>query len=251
MGDWLTRVLLPEAKLFKEIIETIGNIAEEVSIGLNLDGLSVRALDVDQSSLLDVFLPKDMFIEYEVEEAQNVGISVNNLKRVLRHLKKGDNLAIETEGDFVKFTVGAAGVISRTFKFRNLDVPVPEIPELDLSFSVSAKILAQSLIKVVEDIEAIGGSTQVNAMEDSLVFRSVGAGKLEVKFAVGSLALVSLEVTEPAESIYDTAKLVNILGVAKISDIVTLQFASKMPMKAEFAIGPGRVIYLLAPFEVS
>lgn len=251
MGDLLPRAVLPEAKLFKDIIETVGNIAEEVALVLSPEGLTIRALDVDQSSLVDIFMPREMFLDYDVAEALNIGVSVNNVKRVLRHLKKGENLIIELEGDFAKFTIGAGGVVSRMFRFRNLDVSVPEVPELELNFTVTAKILAQSLKKVVEDIETVGGSTQIRATQEEILFKSTGVGKLEVKFTTGSLALVSLEVSEPAEAVYDTTKLINILGVAKVSDIVTLQFATKMPLKAEFSVGPGKVVYLLAPFEVS
>jgi proliferating cell nuclear antigen len=245
----LPKAVLPEAKMFKELVETIGNIADEVALLFTSEGLTIKALDVDQSSLIDIYFPKEMFLEYDIEESVSVGVSINNLKKVLKHLKKGENLAIEPEGEYAKFTIGAGGVVSRMFRFRNLEVPTPEIPELNLSFTATAKVMAQSLKKVIEDIEAIGGSTQFRATPEALVIRSVGAGKLEVKFAQGSLALISLEVSEPAESIYDTSKLVNVLGITKISDVVTLSFASKMPLKAEFSIGPGRVTYLLAPFE--
>jgi proliferating cell nuclear antigen len=245
----LPKAVLPEAKMFKELVETIGNIADEVALLFTSEGLTIKALDVDQSSLIDIYFPKEMFLEYDIEESVSVGVSINNLKKVLKHLKKGENLAIEPEGEYAKFTIGAGGVVSRMFRFRNLEVPAPEIPELNLSFTATAKVMAQSLKKVIEDIEAIGGSTQFRATPEALVIRSVGAGKLEVKFAQGSLALISLEVSEPAESIYDTSKLVNVLGITKISDVVTLSFASKMPLKAEFSIGPGRVTYLLAPFE--
>jgi len=97
----VTRIVLPEAKLFKEVIDAIGNIADEVALLLTLDGLNIKALDVDQSSLIDVSLPKDMFLEYDVGEEVSIGVSINNLKKVLKHLKKGENLAIELEGDFV------------------------------------------------------------------------------------------------------------------------------------------------------
>jgi proliferating cell nuclear antigen len=76
----LTRVVLPEAKVFKEVIDAVGNLADEVSLTLNPDGVVVRAMDIDQSSLLEVNFPRDMFLEYEVEEPQVIGISVSNLK---------------------------------------------------------------------------------------------------------------------------------------------------------------------------
>lgn len=246
----MIRATLPEAKLFKEIIDTIGKIADEVSIVLAPEGLSIKALDVDQTSLIDVYLPREMFLEYEVVEQTNIGVSITNLKKVLRHVKKGENLAIEPEGDFVKFTIGTVGVITSSFKFRNLDVSLPELPELSLNFTVNAKIQAQSLKKIIEDIEAVGGSTQIMATPDAIIFRSIGAGKLEIKLTTGSFALISLDVIEPAESTYDTTKLTTIMSVAKVSDIVTLQYANKMPLKADFNVGLGRVSYLLAPFEV-
>jgi proliferating cell nuclear antigen len=249
MGADLTRVVLPEAKLFKEVVDAISNLADEVSITLNPDGLVVRAMDVDQSSLLEVNFPRDMFLEYDVAEQEVIGVSVSNLKKVLKHLKKGENLAIIPEGDFVKFSIGEGGVSARRFKFRNLDVAAPEIPGLELQFTVSAQIMTQALRKILEDIEEVGGNAEFDAKEDTLVIRAVGVGRVEAKFSKGSLAAISLEVTEPATAVYDAAKLTNVLSVTKISDIVKLEFASKMPLKAEFIVGPGKVVYLLAPYE--
>jgi len=85
--------------------------------------------------------------------------------------------------------------------------------------------------------------------KDALLIRAVGVGRVEAKFSKGSLATISLEIREPATAVYDAAKLTNILSITKISDIVKLEFASKMPLKAEFIVGPGKVVYLLAPYE--
>jgi proliferating cell nuclear antigen len=242
---------LPEAKIFKEIIDAIGNLADEVSITLNPDGMVIVAMDVDQSSLLEVSFPRDMFLEYEVEEPQVIGVSVSNLKKVLKHLKKGENLTIIPEGDYVKFSIGEGSVSARRFRFRNLEVVTPQIPELELQFTVSAQIMTQALKKTLEDIEEVGGSAEFNAKEEALVVRAMGVGRVEVRFARGSLATISLEVREPASAVYDATKLTNILSVTKISDVVKLEFASKMPLKAEFIVGSGKVTYLLAPFETA
>lgn len=245
----LTRVVLRNARLFRELVDTIGNISEEISLVLTPNSLEIKAQDIDQTSLIECSMPRDMFDEYDVEETVAIGVSVNNLKKILSHVKKGENLVVELEGDYVKFTVGMGGV-TRTYKFRNLEVPVPEITGLELKFTVTARLLSQSIKKVIEDIESMGGNTQIKASREALVFRSTGAGKLEVKFTTGSLALIDLEVTEQAESTYDTAKLANILGALKISDMVTLKFADKMPLRAEFSVEQiGRVVYILAPFE--
>lgn len=244
-------IVLPEAKLFKEIIEAVANIAEEVAFSFMPEGFKLVALDVDQSSLLTVNFPREMFLEFEIQEPVKIGVSLNNLKKILKHIKKGENLIIDLVDDYVKFTIGAGAIATRAYKFRNLDVPVPEITGFELNFTATIKIMAQALKKVVEDIESAGGSTELDADQNAFIVRAVGAGKLEAKFTTGSLALLSLEVLEPARSVYDTSKLANILSVTKVSDIVTLQFANKMPLKAEFVVGNGKVEYLLAPFEAS
>ncbi len=247
----MTRAILPEAKVFKEIVEAIGNLADEISLILNPEGMIIRAMDVDQSSLLEASFPKDMFLEYDVGEPQVIGVSVSNLKKVLKHLKKGENLTIAPERDFVKFAIGEGGVSARRFKFRNLEVANPEIPELTLEFTVTAQIMAQALRKVLEDIEDIGGNAEFTAREDMLLVRAQGVGRVEARFAKGSLAIISLEVKEPSSAVYDATKLTNVLSVAKVSDIVKVEFANKMPLRAEFVVGPGRIVYLLAPFETT
>jgi proliferating cell nuclear antigen len=244
------RAVIPEAKLFKEIIEAVGGLSEEVSLNFAPEGLKLSALDLDQTSLLVVNFPSDMFVEYSVEEPVNIGISVNNLKKILKHLKKGENLVVEFDGEYVKFTIGAGSIATRMYKFRNIEVPTQELSGFEMNFTVTAKIMAQALKKVIEDIEASGGSTELSADQNALIVRAVGAGKVEAKFTTGSLALISLEVAEPARSAYDTAKLANLLSITRVSDIVTLQFANKMPLRAEFVVGSGKIEYLLAPLEV-
>ncbi|ADV65037.1 DNA polymerase sliding clamp [Desulfurococcus mucosus] len=244
----MARIVLPEAKIFKEIIGAVGKLADEVALNITREGISIKALDIDQSSYIEIVLPSDMFLEYTVENEEVVGISTSNIKKVLKHLRKGENLTIETSGEYVGFTVGT--VTKRRYRFRNIDVAVPEIPEFNLDFKVTAQLTSSGVKKAIEDVESVGSVIEVDASSDTLVFRAVGSSRAEVRFTQGSPALISLEVREPSKSTYDVVKLATVLGVAEMSDMVTLGFSSKMPLKMEFHIGSGRITYLTAPIEV-
>lgn len=244
----MVRMVLPEAKIFRKIIESVGKLADEVAFTVSNNGVSLKALDADQSSYIEVFLPPDMFLEYTVDSEETLGVSISNIKKVLKHLRKGENLIIESDGEFIEFTV--SGVAKRRFKFRNLEVSVPEIPEFNLEFKVSAQLVSSNVKKALEDIESVGSIIEIDApSNDLMVFRAAGSGKAEVKFAAGSTALLSMDVKEPSKSVYDVVKLSTILGITEVSDVVTLEFASGMPLKMEFKIGNGRITYLTAPIE--
>ncbi|MEM1628568.1 MAG: DNA polymerase sliding clamp [Desulfurococcaceae archaeon] len=242
------RIVLPEAKMFKEIIEATGNIADEVAFKISPEGFTLKALDIDQSSFLEVFFPPDLFLEFNVEKEFIIGVSIANLKRVLKFIKKGDNLVMGLEGDYVRFEIES--IVKRRFGFRNLDVQVPEIPETAFQYNVSAQLMSAAVKKAIEDVKSIGGVVEFDTPSKELfVIRAVGTGKMEAKFAMGSTAVISLEISELSRASYDAGKLSNILDIAKVSDIVKIQFSSKMPLRMEFLVGNGKVAYLLAPFE--
>ncbi|MCY0868644.1 MAG: DNA polymerase sliding clamp [Desulfurococcus sp.] len=244
----MARLVLPEAKVFKEIIGAVGKLADEVALRITGEGVSLKALDIDQSSYIEVLLPSDMFLEYNVSEEEIVGVSTSNLKKVLKNLKKGENLIVESSGDYVSFTVGA--IARRVYRFRNLEVSLPEIPEFNLEFNASAQLTSSSIKKILEDAESVSSVVEIDASSsDMLVFRAKGTGKVEVKLTLGSLALISLDVKKPSKSTYDIAKLSTVLGLTSISDTVLLELSDKAPLKLEFKIGSGRVTYLLAPIE--
>jgi len=245
----MARLVLPEAKVFREIVEAVGKLADEVAIKATPEGAILKALDIDQSSYIEVYLPSDMFLEYSVEGEDVIGVSIGNLKKILKHLRKGENLVIESSGDYVEFTVGTVTV--RRYRFRSLDVALPEVPEFNLEFNVLAQLASSSLRKTLEDVESVGSIVEIEApSSEALFIRSTGTGKVNVKFATGSLALLSLDVKEPSKSTYDVAKLTTVLNISEIADVVDLGFSSGMPLKMEFKVGTGRITYFLAPLEV-
>ncbi|WFO76338.1 DNA polymerase sliding clamp [Desulfurococcaceae archaeon MEX13E-LK6-19] len=243
----MARVVYPEAKSIKSIVDSLAKLVDEVAITINNDGLFLKALDPARVALIEVMLPATSFLEYEVNEETTLGISMANLSKLLTRLKKGDRFELFAEEDYVGVTIHAA--IKRTYRFKNLEVQVPEIPEASLEFTVEAQVLADAIKHAIKDAEAVGDTLEFEAKDDqALYMRGVGGTMAETKLTRDMPALIDLVVKEPAKSAYSIEYLKNVVALTKIAEATIVKFSNDAPIYLEFALaGEGRVKFLLAP----
>ncbi len=245
----MARIVYPEAKYFKEIIDALGKLVDEVAFQLTSDGLRVRALDPARVALIDIELPMTAFLEYDVSEETIAGLSTANLSKMLKRIKKGDRFVLSVEEDRVEVIIESLG--KRIYRFRNLEVPIPEIPEAGLEFNVQAQLLIDVIKQAIKDAEAVGEFLELEAPDNETLFlRGKGASVAETKLVVGMPALVSLDVKEPSKSSYQLEYLKYVVGLTKIAELATLRFSSDAPLELEFSLGEGRIKYLLAPTAI-
>ncbi len=245
----MARISYPEAKYMRTIIEVLGKLIDEVAFRITPDGVYVKAIDAARVALIDIFLPPTAFIEYEVPEEVIAGLSTANLAKLLKKVKKGDKFVMEVDEENVKIIIEST--IRRTYRFRNLEVTVPEIPEAQLEFNVEAHLLVDVIRHAIKDAEAVGDLLEIEAPDQETLFmRGRGASITETKLVKGSPALMELVVKEPSKSIYNLEYLKYIVNLTKIAELAVLRFSSDMPLELEFSLGEGRVKYLLAPAAV-
>lgn len=242
----LAKFVYPEAKYFKEIIDSLSKIIDEVALQLKPQGLEIKALDPARVALININIPNTVFLEYDVPEETVIGISTAFLSKVLKKVKKGDRFVLESAEDFVKVTIESIG--KRFYKFRNLEVPLPEIPEASFEFNVNAQLIVDPFKQAIKDAETVGNILEIEAPDDqTLYLRGRGVTIAETKLAVGMPALISLEVKEPSKSSYQIDYLKYIIGLTKIAEVIVLKFSNKSPLELEFSFGESRLKYLMAP----
>jgi len=242
----MAKLVYPEAKYFKEIIDALGKLVDEVAFQLKPEGLKVVAMDPAKVSLIRIDIPATAFLEYDVEAEQVAGLSTASLSKMLKRIKKGDKFVLRVEEDRVDVVIESIG--RRVYRFRNLEVPIPEIPEAQLEFNVQAQLLVDALKQALKDAETVGEVLEVEAPNsETLYLRGIGAAVAETKLVVGMPALLSLEVKEPSKARYQVEYLKHIVGITKIAELATLRFSTEAPLELEFRFGEARVNYLLAP----
>lgn len=245
----MAKIVYPEAKYIREIITVLGKLVDEVAFQLTPEAVIVKAIDPARVALIDIHLPQTAFLEYDVSEEITAGLSTANLSKLLKKVKKGDKFVMEVTEEQITITVESA--MRRIYRFRNLEVPVPEIPEAQLEFNVEAQLLVDVIKHAIKDAEAVGDLLEVEAPDqDTLYLRGKGVTVTETKLTSGMPALLNLEVKEPSKSAYQLEYLKHIINLTKIAELAVIRFSSDMPLELEFSLSEGRVKYLLAPAAV-
>lgn len=244
----MVRLVFPEAREWRYTIEGLAAIVEEASFVATPEGLKLRALDPGRVAMVDLFMPPTVFEEYKVEAEAKIGVSFDDLVDVVKRAKPGDRLVMEVSGN--RLTVTLAGKAERRFRLPLLDIAGQELPTPRLNFTVAAKMLSDTFRDALKDAELVAESVRLKAEgENLLMIARSDKGEVETRFSLSEGSLMEIDVKEPAEAIYGIDFLDKIVSKAyRVSDIVTLRFATNMPLELTFDVaGGGTLKYLLAP----
>jgi proliferating cell nuclear antigen len=85
---------LDHPKIFSEIVGIISELVLEVRIRVNKEGMSILAIDPANVAMIIFKLPQSAFAEFEIDEEEVLGVSLEDLKAVLRRIKPGSILVI-------------------------------------------------------------------------------------------------------------------------------------------------------------
>jgi len=240
------KVSYPSAKAFIDLLETLGELVDEVIMKVTPDGVNIRALDPAHVALINISLPPDVFLEFEVPKSTDIGMSISGLIKILPSPKKGDKLTIQASEEFFELII--EGVVRRRYKFRNLQIAEPEIPSFNLEFTAEGTVLSEALKIAIKDIKDVSETIKFIAeVEDHLLVTSAeGKTKLKISKATGSL--VNLVIKEKSISSYDIDYLSRITKLTGIAESVDFKFGNDLPLELKFKLlGGGDVTYLLAP----
>ena len=126
---------LDEPKLLSDVIGIISELVLEVKIKVNKSGLGIIAIDPANVALVSFKLPKEAFSQIEVEE-EILGVSLDNLKAVLRRCSPGSALVLQTEENTLKIQIHDK--IKREFRLALIEIDAEEktMPNLDFTSKI-------------------------------------------------------------------------------------------------------------------
>lgn len=254
VGEALARFRYPDAKVFREFMEALGKIVEEAKFTITEDGVKVMGMDPARVALIEVLMPRDAFLEFEVNaESADMGIGMDVLLNAVKRGKKGDPVEFTVSQDKVLIKVESQAGAVKKYLAPNIEV-LTELPgELRLEHDVEASVLSDALKRAVREAETVGEVMVFEAEEGELRLKGYTEGKarMELKLREGSPALIFLEVKNPATSAYDIGHLKNVLSLTKVAAAVDVKFSSDKPLELVFKSTEGsRVRFLLAPTSI-
>ena len=124
-----------------------------------------------------------------------------------------------------------------------------DTPQPKIFFKSLARILNQSLRRAIRDSVLVSEYVKMELSDEEFKIGATGdMGSALSEWRVDSDELLEIKVEEESNATFTLSYLQDIVNaVAASSEIATLELSTDMPIKINFELPQGRLIYYLAP----
>jgi len=242
------KLVFIDARTWRYVISAISKVIEEgVFVVDPEEGFTFRAMDPSHVIMLDLRFPRDSFEVFEVDSKVELGVNFEDVAKVLRRAAKEDKLEISSEGNTISFAF--IGKSYRKFTLPVLDITAEELPEPQLEFKASIKVMSDVYRDTIKDVELVGDVIRFVASENEFkVVSSSDIGEAEIIYTRESGSIIDMEVEDVQQASYTLEYFSDLSGAARVADTVTIRFSSDMPALIEHELQQGaKFSFLIAP----
>jgi len=231
-----------DTKSFRNSIEAIAALIDEGTFHIDSSGMKLRAMDPSQIALVDFELPAKAFEKFKCEKPITLGVDFAELSKITRRSRPEDKIDITID---TRLRLVFRGETRREFTTSIIETTGNPPKEPKIEFQAEVKLTPNVIKDALKDAELISNHVALR-LEKGFHVKSEGdTGSVDIEFPEDRL--LSLNVKVPAKSMFSLEYLNNILKAAEIPSVVGLSLKTDAPLKVEYSIGDGRVIYYLAP----
>jgi len=241
------KITMEEAPALKDAIEAVVNLVEEGVFEVGESGLSLKAMDPSQISMVSFSMPKSMFSEYVAGDHKRIGVDIGKLARVLARGNPGESVELEVDEGRLNITFKGKKR-KREFRIPLLDLGEGLEREPKIEYKNKAVMRADALRDVLKDAKLV--STHVSFVLDGKKFRveiKGDDGEIKEEFEKEGDELKELKVEGEARATYPLSYLEDIIKGSKADTDITLYIESDRPLKVEYNIVGADAKYYLAP----
>lgn len=238
---------LKEPTFLYNSIGIISDFIQEATFEINKNGIEMKAMDPANITMVILKLLPSAFSKYQVKDAEQMTLNVDNLKQALRRAKVTDTLTLSLENNKLKLVFEGKSTKSFLIPLLEENKKKKEIPSLE--FKSKAELEADEFEDYINDAAIVGDALTIEARPDSLIF-SAGetSSKVNIKLEKGEDALIDIDSKEPSKSIYAIDYLKKMARANKIAGTVKLQFSKDYPIRLDYkALDKEQLSFILAP----
>lgn len=237
---------------FRYIAQTLAKITDEAPFYATSDGLEVKVLSPDKTTLTILKIPAIAFEEYNVDGEEFFVIGSDELNKIIRRGTRDDLLVFELDKENNKLKIvfrHKKTGMERTF-YIDVKPRTPEqLPEPKLDLGVSFRILPDDYKQIIRDLKVVGEEAVFQYKNGKILVYSYAQQKeYRGEFSEGSpLSYVSATVDE-ARAIYSVGLLETTLKPVQAATDIIVSFDTDKPMKIEFTLAAGgTLVYWIVP----
>jgi len=242
------KLVLADAKYFKDSIAIISELVSEVKIKATPQGLEVVAMDPANVAMIVFKLLSSCFTQYQVTAAEEIAINLNNLKQILRRTKGEDILTLETPEEG-KLKIVLKSNTTRSFSIPTLEMEDKEQKVPELTFPISIEMDSNTLTDSIEDVSVVAESVTFLGEKEQLLIKAEGdLSKAFIEIKPNEKTVIKTESKDKFKAKYSLEYLKKMIAAGKLSERVSLYFNTDYPLKLEYKIVDRLLLsFILAP----
>ncbi|HIP92434.1 MAG TPA: DNA polymerase sliding clamp, partial [Thermotoga sp.] len=115
------------------LFKGLNTVVNEAVFNFTSDGLTIRAVDPANVSMVEVEAPASSFNVYEVEEEMKIGLDVDRIVDFLKIAKKKDNVEMEHDKERNQFKIRIGSIEYQITTISPENIKEPKAPNLQLT----------------------------------------------------------------------------------------------------------------------
>ncbi|MGD2201245.1 MAG: proliferating cell nuclear antigen (pcna) [Candidatus Bathyarchaeota archaeon] len=235
---------------FRNLIKALSVIVDEGTFNMDEAQVKLLAMDPSHVAMVDFELPNEFFDVYKCEGESRLTLNIGEFLKFLDRVNRDENVTINLDEDNTKLTILCKrGGHTRRFVMPVLEPLDEEVPQPKIFFKSSSRILTQSLRRAIRDASLVSEHVKVEVDAESFKISAKGdMGSSLSDWEKGSDELLELKAEEESSATFTLSYLQDIVrAVSASSEVAALELSTDMPIKMDFELPQGRLIYYLAP----
>jgi len=235
-------IRLENPSAFAKVVDIISELVTEVRIKFNEYGMSITAMDPANISMISFKIPKSSFSQFEIQNAEILGINLDNLKQILRRCSSSSSLIMERKENLLSIDIQDR--IRRNFKLNLIEVEGEEreLPT-GLEFVAQVEINSVDLINSIDDCAIVADACSFVIKEGKFIIEAKSLNSTMSEFS-GDEARIQ---AEDCKSKYSIEYLQKFMKGAKLCEKSLLKFAGDHPLRMDFKTPDMELSFVLAP----
>ena len=234
--------VISDTKAWKNSIEAVAALIDEGTLQIDEKGIKLRAMDLSQIALVDLELPASIFEDYKVEKAVNIGVDFAELSKIIKRLRTDDRIELNLD---TRFKMTFKGETTRSFSLAIIESTSMPPKEPKIEFTTDLKIIANTFKEALKDAELVSNHVSLRIGDGFWIKADGDTGSVDIKFEKDKL--MSINAKQESKAVFALDQLNNLLKASDSQSIIIIKMRADAPIRIEYAIGDGRVIYYLAP----
>ena len=235
---------------FRNLVKALAAVIDEGCFNVDEARIWLLAMDSSRVALVDFELPGEFFDEYRCDGEPRIFIKIDEFLKFLDRVERDERVKISLDEERARLVIRCIRQgHSRRFTMPILEPLDEEVPQPKILFKSSARILTQSLRRAIRDADLVSEHVKIEVADDMLKTSAVGdIGSAFSDWERGADELLELKAEEDSGATFTLSYLRDIINSAGVSsEVATLELTTDMPLRMDFELPQGHLIYYLAP----